>query len=111
VGDPPDREELHRREELSNLYMRGVKEGYEGELIGRQAEAMRDILDVFGEDGLRVYLMGVIEGEEDAEVDEAAADPDAVEVIVNYETGEITPIERDEDEEDDDSENADRPDE
>jgi hypothetical protein len=73
VGDPPSREELFKREELSNLYMRGVKEGYEGELFGRQAEAMRDILDVFGEDGLRVYLMGVIEGEEDAEEDEANA--------------------------------------
>jgi hypothetical protein len=34
---------------------------------------MRDILDVFGEDGLRVYLMGVIEGEEDAKEDEAEA--------------------------------------
>jgi hypothetical protein len=73
VGDPPSREELFKREELSNLYMRGVKEGYEGELFGRQAEAMRDILDVFGEDGLRVYLMGVIEGEEDAKEEEADA--------------------------------------
>jgi hypothetical protein len=60
VGEPPS------REEITNLYTQGVREGYEGELFGRQAEAMRDILDVFGEDGLRWYLMGVIEGEEDA---------------------------------------------
>jgi hypothetical protein len=73
VGEPPSREELFRRKELSNLYMRGVREGYEGELFGRQAEAMRDILDVLGEEGLRAYLMGVIEGEEDAEEDEAEA--------------------------------------
>jgi hypothetical protein len=73
VGEPPSREELFRRKELSNLYMRGVKEGYEGELFGRQAEAMRDILDVFGEEGLRAYLMGVIEGEEDAKEEEADA--------------------------------------
>jgi hypothetical protein len=61
---------------------------------------MREILDVFGEDGLRAYLMGVIEGEEDAREEEAAADPDAIEGVVNYETGQIPPIERDEDEED-----------
>ncbi len=63
----PSREELERRKELADLYTRGVNEGYEGELSGVQAEAMRDILDVFGEDGLQAYLMGIIEGEEDAE--------------------------------------------
>jgi hypothetical protein len=61
---------------------------------------MRDILDVFGEDGLQVYLMGVIEGEADAEEDEAAADPDAVEGILDYETGEFTPIERGDEDDD-----------
>jgi hypothetical protein len=73
VGEPPSREEIARRKELANLYTRGVREGYEGELFGHQAEAMRDILDVFGEDGLREYLMGVIEGEADAEEDEEEA--------------------------------------
>jgi hypothetical protein len=73
VGEPPSREDIARRKELANLYVRGVQEGYDGELIGSQAEAMRDILDVFGEDGLRAYLMGVIEGEEDAKEDEADA--------------------------------------
>ncbi len=70
MGEPPSREEIARRKELANLYVRGVQEGYDGELIGSQAEAMREILDVFGEDGLRAYLMGVIEGEEDAREDE-----------------------------------------
>jgi hypothetical protein len=70
VGKLPSREEIARGKELTNLYMRGVQEGYDGELFGSQAEAMRDILDVFGEDGLRAYLMGVIEGEEDAREEE-----------------------------------------
>jgi hypothetical protein len=73
VGELPSREEIARRKELANLYTRGVREGYEGELFGHQAEAMQDILDVFGEDGLRVYLMGVIEDEEDAKEDEEDA--------------------------------------
>jgi hypothetical protein len=73
VGEPPSKEEIARRNELANLYTRGVQEGYDGELFGSQAEAIRDILDVFGEDGLRAYLMGVIEGEEDAREDEEEA--------------------------------------
>jgi hypothetical protein len=40
-----------------------------------------------------MYLVGILEGEEDAQEEEAAADPDSVEVIVDYETGEITYIE------------------
>jgi hypothetical protein len=72
VTEPP-REEPERGTELADLYMRGVNEGYEGELSGDQAEAMLDILDVFDKDGLRSYLMGVIEGEEDAEEDEMDA--------------------------------------
>jgi hypothetical protein len=51
-------------EENANLYMRGVNEGRSGELL--DASELLDILDVFGEDGLRLYLMGIIEGEEDA---------------------------------------------
>jgi hypothetical protein len=41
-----------------------VNEGGSGELL--DASELLDILDVFGEDGLRLYLMGIIEGEEDA---------------------------------------------
>jgi len=55
-------------EENAKLYMRGVKEGYNGELL--DASDLLDILDVFGEDGLRAYLAGVLEGEEDANEDE-----------------------------------------
>ena len=59
-------------DENANLSMRGVAEGRSGELL--EAPDLLDILDVFGEEGLRSYLMGVIEGEADAaedEVDEA----------------------------------------
>ena len=49
--------------------MRGVNEGYNGELL--DASDLLDILDVFGEDGLRAYLSGILEGEEDANEDEA----------------------------------------
>ena len=56
-------------DENVNLYMRGVKEGYNGELL--DASDLLDILEVFGEDCLRAYLAGVLEGEEDAaEVEE-----------------------------------------
>ena len=47
-------------DENANLYTRGVKEGRSGELL--DASELLDILDVFGEDGMRSYLMGVIEG-------------------------------------------------
>lgn len=86
-------------EELSNLYMRGVKEGYEGAPL--EAQTLLDILDLFGEDGVRMYLVGILEGDEDAAEDEAAEDPDAVEGILDYETGEFTPIDRSEEDEDD----------
>jgi hypothetical protein len=56
-------------DENAKLYTRGVKEGYNSELL--DASALLDILDVFGEDGLRSYLAGVLEGEEQAvEVEE-----------------------------------------
>ena len=55
-------------DENAKLYMRGVKEGYNGELL--DASDLLDILDVFGADGLRAYLAGVLEGEEDAAEDE-----------------------------------------
>jgi len=55
-------------DENSNLYMRGVKEGRSGELL--EATDLLDVLEVFGEDGMRSYLMGIIEGQEDAAEDE-----------------------------------------
>jgi hypothetical protein len=55
-------------DENANLYIRGVNEGRSGELL--EASELLDILKVFGEDGMRSYLMGIIEGEEDAAEDE-----------------------------------------
>jgi len=51
-------------DENANLYMRGVNEGRSGELL--EASDLLEILEVFGEDGMRSYLMGVVEGEDDA---------------------------------------------
>jgi len=45
-----------------------VNESRSGDLL--DAYDLLDILDVFGEEGLRSYLMGVIEGKEDAAEDE-----------------------------------------
>jgi hypothetical protein len=42
--------------------MRGVNVGYNGELMDENAQTFLDILDVFGEDGVRTYLTGVLEG-------------------------------------------------
>ena len=78
--------------EIANLYTRGVNQGYEGHPL--EAQYQLDLLDVFGEVGVRTYLVGILEGEEDAREEEAATDPDAVEVIVDYESGEVTHIER-----------------
>src|SRR5437660_4681501 len=50
-------------EEHSNLYMRGVNEAASG--MELNAQDVLDVLDVFGEDGVRCYLMGVLEGIED----------------------------------------------
>ena len=54
-------------DENANLYMRGVEEGYNGDSL--EVSELMDILGVFGEDGLRSYLMGILEGEEDARED------------------------------------------
>ena len=54
-------------EENANLYIRGVNEGRSGEVL--EASELLDILEVFGEDGMRSYLLGIIEGEEDAAED------------------------------------------
>jgi hypothetical protein len=51
-------------EENANLYMRGVNEGCAGELL--DGEELLAILDVFGENGLRAYIVGHLEGLDDA---------------------------------------------
>jgi hypothetical protein len=55
-------------DENANLYMRGVNEGRSGELL--EASELLEILEVFGEVGLRSYLVGILEGQEDAAEDE-----------------------------------------
>ena len=51
-------------EENANLYKRGVHEGSRGELL--DASELLELLDVFGDDGVRSYLVGYLEGAEDA---------------------------------------------
>ena len=51
-------------EENANLYLRGVDDGSRGEQP--DPSELMELLDVFGEDGLRSYLMGFAEGLEDA---------------------------------------------
>jgi hypothetical protein len=57
-------------EENANLYKRGVNEGSSGDLL--DAHQLLELLDVFGEDGARSYLVGYLEGVDDAmeELDE-----------------------------------------
>jgi hypothetical protein len=50
-------------EEHANLYMRGVNEAASGAEL--DAQEILDVLDVLGEDGVRVYLVGFLEGIED----------------------------------------------
>ena len=45
-------------DENSNLYIRGVNESRSGELL--EASDLLDILEVFGEDGMRFYHMEAI---------------------------------------------------
>jgi hypothetical protein len=52
-------------EENALLYIRGLNEGRRGERL--DPSALLELLDVFGEDGLRSYLMGFTEGREDAQ--------------------------------------------
>jgi hypothetical protein len=51
-------------EENANLYVRGVDEARRGEQP--DPSTLIELLDVFGEEGLRSYLMGFAEGREDA---------------------------------------------
>jgi len=50
-------------EEHANLYMRGVNEAASGAEL--DAQEILDVLEVFGEDGVRMYLVGLLEGIED----------------------------------------------
>ena len=63
-------------EENANLYMRGVNEGRGGEFL--DGEELLAILDVFGEDGLRSYILGHLEGIADA-MEYLDEDDDAIE--------------------------------
>ena len=47
-------------EENANLYMRGISEGRAGVFL--DGEELLTTLDVFGEDGLRSYILGHLEG-------------------------------------------------
>lgn len=51
-------------EENANLYTRGVNEGRAGEAL--DGEELLEVLDVFGEDGLRSYILDHVEGAADA---------------------------------------------
>jgi hypothetical protein len=55
-------------DENANLYTRGVNEGRSGDLL--EASELLEILEVCGEDGLPSYLVGIVEGQEDAAEDE-----------------------------------------
>jgi hypothetical protein len=49
-------------EEHANLYMRGVNEAASG--MELDAQVVLDVLEAFGEDGVRWYLSGILEGVE-----------------------------------------------
>lgn len=55
-------------EENANLYTRGVNEAHAGEIL--DGEELLEILDIFGEDGVRSYLLGYVEGTADIMDDE-----------------------------------------
>jgi hypothetical protein len=55
-------------DENANLYARGVNESRAGEILN--GEALLEVLDVFGEDGVRSYLLGYVEGIVDIMEDE-----------------------------------------
>ena len=50
-------------EDHANLYIRGVNEATSGAEL--EAQEILDVLDVFGEDGVRMYLVGFLEGIEE----------------------------------------------
>ena len=54
-------------EENANLYMRGVNEGRAGEFLA--GDELLAILDVFGGNGLRAYIVRHLEGLDEATED------------------------------------------
>jgi len=54
-------------EENANLYTRGVNEARRGRAL--DPTGLLEVLDIFGEDGVRSYLMGFVGGLEDVEED------------------------------------------
>jgi hypothetical protein len=68
-------------EEHANLYMRGVNEAASG--MELDAQEVLDVLDVFGEDGVRSYLMGILEGIE-ARVEQEIEAYEMLEASVAY---------------------------
>jgi hypothetical protein len=55
-------------EENASLYTRGSNEARAGEIL--DGGALLEVLDVFGEDGVRSYLLGYVEGIVDIMEDE-----------------------------------------
>ena len=55
-------------EENANLYTRGVNEAHAGKIL--DGAELLEILDIFGEDGVRSYLLGYVEGTADIMEDE-----------------------------------------
>jgi hypothetical protein len=69
--------------EHANLYMRGVNEAASGAEL--EAQEILDILDVFGGDGVRRYLVGFLEGIEERveeEIEEYEMLEDSVAFVV-----------------------------
>ena len=58
--------------ENANLYIRGVSEGRAGDFL--DAHELVNLLDVFGEEGVRSYLIGYLEGEADVQEEEQELD-------------------------------------
>ncbi len=68
-------------EEHANLYMRGVNEGASGAELG--AQEVLDVPGVFGEDGVRWYLIGFLEGIEDG-VEEEIEEYETLEASIAF---------------------------
>jgi hypothetical protein len=68
-------------EEHANLYTRGVNEATSGAEL--DAQEVLDVLDVFGEDGVRMYLVGYLEGIED-HVEEEIEEYEMLEAYVAF---------------------------
>jgi hypothetical protein len=68
-------------EEHANLYMRGVNEAASG--MELDAQEVLDVLDVFGEDGVRCYLRGILEGIEER-VEQEIEEYEMLEASISY---------------------------